>query len=74
MFFSPFSIAITSLGDESTFGTFVLLALVWFCLFPHPHGVWEGLQLMMVTLPGPFSYFFLNNDGTSTNSNSFSSP
>ena len=36
--FSPFSIAITSLGEEranlSTFRTFVRFALVWFCLFP----------------------------------------
>ena len=39
-FFSPFSIAITSLGEEranlSVFRTFVRFALVWFCLFPLP--------------------------------------
>ena len=38
VFFSPFSIAITSLGEEranlSAFRTFVRFALVWFCLFP----------------------------------------
>ena len=40
MFFSPFSIAITLLGEEranlSAFRTFVRFALVWFCLFPLP--------------------------------------
>ena len=39
-FFSPFSIAITSFGEERTslsaFRTFVWFALVWFCLFPLP--------------------------------------
>ena len=38
VFFSPFSIGITSLGEEranlSAFHTFVRFALVWFCLFP----------------------------------------
>ena len=41
---SPFSIAITSLGEEraklSVFRTFVSFALVWFCLFSPPLGVW----------------------------------
>ena len=58
--FSPFSIAITSLGEEranlSAFRTFVRFALVWFCLFPLPVGDWEGLRLVIVTLPGLFSY------------------
>ena len=49
VFFSPFSIAITSIGDEganlSAFRTFVRFALVWFCLFPLPLGVWDGLGL-----------------------------
>ena len=43
MFFSPFSIAITSLGEEranlSAFHTFVRFVLVWFCRFPLPFGV-----------------------------------
>ena len=43
VFFSPFSIAITSLGEEkanlSSFRTFVRYALVWFYLFPLPFGV-----------------------------------
>ena len=62
-FFSPFSIAITSLGEErsnlSAYRTFVRLALVWFCLFPLPLGAWEGLQLVTVILPVLFSYLFL---------------
>ena len=42
-FFSPFSIAITSLGEEranlSAFRTFLRFALIWFFLFPLPLGV-----------------------------------
>ena len=45
VFFSPFSIAITSLGEEranlSAFHTFVRFVLVWICRFPLPLGVWE---------------------------------
>ena len=63
VFFSPFSIAITSLGEEranvSAFRTFVRFVLVWFCWFSLPHGVWEGLQFVIVALPGLFSYLFL---------------
>ena len=63
VFFSPFSIAITSLGEErvnlSAFRTFVRFALVWVCLFPLPLGVWEGLRFVIVALPGLFSYLFL---------------
>ena len=62
VFFSPFSIAITSLGEEranlSVFRTFVRFVLVWICWFPLPLGVWEGLQFVNVALPGLFSYFF----------------
>ena len=62
MFFIPFSIAITSLGKEranlSAFRTFVQFAFVWFCLFSLPLGVWEGLWLVIVPLPGLFSYIF----------------
>ena len=65
--------AITSLGREwererereranlSGFRTVVRFALVWFCLFLLPLGVWEGLRFVIVALPGLFSYFFLNN-------------
>ena len=62
VFFSPFSIAITSLGEErgnlSTFRMFVRFALVWFCLFPLPLGVLEGLRFVIVALLGLFSYLF----------------
>ena len=62
MFFSPFSIAITSLGEEranlGTFGTFVRFAIVWFCLFSLPLVVWEGLRFVIMALPGLFSYLF----------------
>ena len=44
------------LGKEranlSAFHMFVQFALVWFCLFPLPLGVWEVLQLVIVALPG----------------------
>ena len=62
VFFSPFSIAITSLREERAvlvlFRTFVRFAFVWFCLFPLPLGVWKGLRLVIVALPGLFSYLF----------------
>ena len=61
-FFSPFSIAITSLGEEranlSAFRTSVRFVLVWICRFPLPLGVWEGLRFVIVALPGLFSYLF----------------
>ena len=51
-FFSPFSIAITSLGEEranfSAFCTFVRFVLVRICRFPLPLGVWEGLRFVIV--------------------------
>ena len=61
-FFSPFSIAITSLGEERAnlcaFRTFVRFVLVWICRFPLPLGVWEELRFVIVALPGLFSYLF----------------
>ena len=43
VFFSPFRIAITSLGEEranlSAFRTFVRFMLVWICRFPLPRGL-----------------------------------
>ena len=63
VFFSPFSIAITSLGEGraslGAFRTLVRFVLVWFCLFPLPLGVLEGLRFVIVALPGLFSYPFL---------------
>ena len=57
--FSPFSIAITSLGEErpnlSAFRMFVRSAFVWFCLFPLPFCVLERLRFVIVALPGLFS-------------------
>ena len=64
VFFSHFSIAITSLGEEradlSAFRTFVRFVLVWICRFSLPLGVWEGLRFVVVALPGLFSYHFMN--------------
>ena len=34
------------------------LVLVWICRFPLPLGVWEGLRLVIVALPGLLSYLF----------------
>ena len=68
VFFSPLSIAITSLEEEranlNAFRTFVRFVLVWICRFPLPLGVWEGLRFVIVALPGLFSYlfFFFNID------------
>ena len=64
-FFSSFSIAITSFGEEraslGAFRTFVWFELVWFCLFPLPLGVWEVLRFMIVALLDfSLTYFFLN--------------
>ena len=63
VFFSPFRIMITSLrkarASPDAFHAFVQFALVWFCLFPLPLRVWEGLRFVIVALPGLFSYPFL---------------
>ena len=60
--FSPFSIAITSLGEEranlSAFRMFGRFVLVWICRFSLPLNVWEGLRFVIVALPGLFSYLF----------------
>ena len=61
-FLIPFSIAITSLGEEranhSAFRTFDRFVLVWNCRFPLPPDVREGLRFVIVALPGLFSYLF----------------
>ena len=55
VFFSPFSIAITSFGEGranlSAFRTFVRFVLVWICRFPLALGVEEGLRFVIVALP-----------------------
>ena len=64
LFFSPFSIAITSLGKERAnpiaFRTFVRFVLVWFCWFPLPLGVRDGLRFVIVALSGPLSFPFFH--------------
>ena len=61
VFFNPFSIAITSLGEErANLSAFrVRFVLVWSFRFPLPLGVWEGLWFVIVVLLGLFSYLFL---------------
>ena len=60
VFFSPFSIAITSLREERTnlsaFRLFDRFVLAWICRFPLPLDVWEGLRFVIVALLGLFSY------------------
>ena len=62
VFFSPFSIVITSLGEEranlTAFNTFFRFVLVWICRFPLPHSILEGLRFVIGLLPGLFSYLF----------------
>ena len=63
VFYSPFSNAIASLGEEranlSAFRMFVRFVLVWICRFSLPLDVWEGVRFVIVALPGLFSYLFL---------------
>ena len=62
VFFSPFNIAITSLGEEranlSASRTFVRFVLVWICRFSLPLGVWKEQRFVIVAIPGLFSYLF----------------
>ena len=58
VFFSPFSVAITSLGEERVIlvlfvRLFDLRLFDCVCL---PLGVWEGLRLVIVALPGHFFF------------------
>ena len=67
VFFSPFSNYL-AWGRELVLGAFrrfVRFALVWFCLFPLPLGVWKGLRFVIVALPGLFSYRFFFRDAFS---------
>ena len=66
VFFSSFSITITSLGEEratlSAFRMFVRIVLVWICRFPLPLSVWEGLRFVIVALLAfSLTFFFLKN-------------
>ena len=47
-------------ANLGAFRAFVRFALVWFCLFPLPLGVWEGLRVVIVALPGLSSYLFFS--------------
>ena len=62
VFFSLFSIAITSLGEEranlSAFRTFVRFVLILDLSVSSSSCVWEGLRFVIVALPGLFSYLF----------------
>ena len=65
--FSPFSIAITSFGEEranlSAFRTFVRFVLVWICRFPLPLGVWEGRGLWLWhSLDFSLTFLFYSTD------------
>ena len=71
MFVSPFSISITSFGEEraslGAFRTVVRSAFVSCCLFPLPLGVWQELQFVIVAFPGLYSYpFFITKKDTRT--------
>ena len=78
VFFSPFSIAITSLGEEranlSAFRMYVWFVLVWFYLFPLPLRVWDGLRLVIVALSGLFSLLFSWYTYSKTNQRKNSKP
>ena len=64
VFVSPFSITITSLGEEranlSAFRTFVRFVLFWICRFPPPLRIWEGLRFVIVALPGLSLTYFVD--------------
>ena len=64
VFFSPFSIAITWLGEGRELILVHFVCLFDLCLFrfvfPLPPGVWEGLRFVIVALPELFSYPFLH--------------
>ena len=63
MFFSPFSIAITWFGEKrANLSAFCSFALVWFRLFTLLLGVWERLRLVIVAIPGLFSYLHLDEE------------
>ena len=56
LFSMMFSAMLTAAFQDGDNGTFVRFVLVWICRFPLPFGVWEGLLVVIVALPGLFSY------------------
>ena len=63
VFFSPFSIGITSLGEERELILVLFARLFSLCLFRSVGflfllGIWERLRFVIVALPGLFSYLF----------------
>ena len=64
VFCSSLSMTIISRGEErdnlSDFRTFVRFTFVWFCLYPLLLGVRDGLRLVIVALPGLFSWLFFS--------------
>ena len=45
-------------GIRANLCLFVRFTLVWFCLFPLPVRVWDGLRHVILALPRLFSSFF----------------
>ena len=66
VFFSPFSIAITSLGEErANFSAFrasvrFVLVFVWICRFPLPLSVWGRAAVCDCGIPWTFLLPFLH--------------
>ena len=65
VFFSPFNIAVTSLGEERELILVLFirsfdLCLFGFCRFPVPLGVWDELRFVIVALPELFLLLFFN--------------
>ena len=65
VFFSPFSIVITSLGEERAnlraFPTFDRFVLVWICRFPLPLGDWEWAAVCDCGTPWTFLLPFFHS-------------
>ena len=57
----PMCVLYFLLAGLGAFRAFVRFALVWFCLFPLPLSVWEGLWFVIVALPGLFCYPFVSS-------------
>ena len=58
VFFNPFSIASTSLGEERANLSVCSICACLDLSVPVPLGVVEGLRFVIVVLSGLFSYFF----------------